>query len=235
MSDAQRTVGRTNYDDAMAEETARQIAAPQVGVNRSNIIGSDTYDPRFAQALNIIGNRLPGNKNLRFGAQRRDDIIRDIGVNEFNRKYGQGIPSLNLPSKLVPQYDGGKYFSFGEKALMEPKGLLSLLMPGGFIRPFLESNFMQGIRKFLPSTKETVTKNTAPITNVFTDTLPSLSYSRSTLPEKGMFGGETVTNPVIALAFGIMQNENINDFSDAYRKAQVEYSRRRGRVNEIVQ
>ena len=108
---------------------------------------------------------------------------------------------------------------------MEPEGLLSLLMPGGFIRPFLESNFMQGIRKFLPSTKETVTKKTA----------PSLSYSRSTLPEKGIFGGEIVTNPVIALAFGIMQNENINDFSDAYRKAQVEYSRRRGRVNEIGQ
>ena len=225
MSDAQRTVGRTNYDDAMAEETARQIAAPQVGVSRSNIIGSDTYDPQFAQALNISQGLLPGNKNLRFGAQRRDDIIRDIGVNEFNRRYGQGVPSLNLPSKLVPQYDGGQYFSFGEKALMEPEGLLSLLMPGGFIRPFLESNFMQGIRKFLPSTKETVTKKTA----------PSLSYSRSTLPEKGMFGGEIVTNPVIALAFGIMQNENINDFSDAYRKAQVEYSRRRGRVNEIVQ
>ena len=234
MSDAQRTVGRTNYDDAMAEETARQIAAPQVGVSRSNIIGSDTYDPQFAQALNIIGNRLPGNKNLRFGAQRRDDIIRDIGVNEFNRRYGQGVPSLNLPSKLVPQYDGGQYFSFGEKALMEPEGLLSLLMPGGFIRPFLESNFMQGIRKFLPSTKETVTKKTAPIENVFIETLPSSSYSRFTLPEKGVFGGEIVTNPVIALAFGIMQNENINDFSDAYNKAQNEYYRRRGRVKEKI-
>ena len=49
-----------------------------------------------------------------------------------------------------------------------------------------------------------------------------------------MFGGEIVTNPVIALAFGIMQNENINDFSDAYNKAQNEYYRRRGRVKEKI-
>ena len=137
MSDAQRTVGRTNYDNAMAEETARQIAAPQVGVRRSNIIQSRDYDPQYAQALNISQGLLPGNT--------AESVKSILGPSRFQKQFPQGIQSLSRPTDLIPQYDKGKYFSPYEKALMEPEGLISLLMPGGFIKPFMESKLMKSI------------------------------------------------------------------------------------------
>ena len=135
---------KDDYDDYVKEEAAR-IAAPKVGISRSNIIGSDTYDPRFAQALNIKDNRLPGNT--------AQSILNIIGARDFNKRFAQGIPSLSRPTDLIPQYDGGKYFSFGEKSLMEPKGLLQFLLPGGFLKPLMESNILSQLKnRFINTT-----------------------------------------------------------------------------------
>ena len=68
-----------------------------------------------------------------------------LGPSRFQTQFPQGIQSLSRPTDLIPQYDKGKYFSPYEKALMEPEGLISLLMPGGFIKPFMESKLMKSI------------------------------------------------------------------------------------------
>ena len=46
--------------DNYAQATANLIAQPKVGINRSNIIGTDNYDPQFAAALQISRGLNPG-------------------------------------------------------------------------------------------------------------------------------------------------------------------------------
>ena len=225
--------------DRRAYETAADIAAPQVDVPRSNIIQSPSYDPQYAQALNItrgrniFGGIAPGNTT--------ESVRSILGPSRFQERFPQGITSLSVPTDLIPQYGpapgGGMYSSYGEKILQEPEGLLSLLMPGGFIKPFLEtdigksimgSDFVQGVKNFFqPSElKPDVTSN---LLTVPTDTG---GYSRSNLPENITFQGRQITNPKMALAIGIALNEN-RDFYDAYGEADDEYFRRRGKVNQI--
>ena len=229
-----------DYDDFVTDRAA-QIAAPQVGVRRSNIIQSRDYDPQYAQALNItrgrniFGGIAPGNT--------AESVRSILGPSRFQERFPQGITSLSVPTDLIPQYGpapgGGTYYSYGEKILQEPEGLLSFLMPGGFIKPFLEtdigksimgSDFVQGVKNFFqPSElKPDVTSN---LSTVPTDTG---DYSRYNLPENITYQNRQITNPVQALAIGIALNENrgVLDF-ETYKDAQDEYFRRRGRVNQI--
>ena len=103
-------------------------------------------------------------------------------------------------------------------------------MPGGFIKPFLEtdigksimgSDFVQGVKNFFqPSElKPNVTSDKG-------------GYSRYNLPEKITYQGRQIENPLFALAIGIALNEN-RDLSDAYNVATTEYFRRRGKGNQI--
>lgn len=68
-------------DDNTAQVIANQLAQPQLGQNRSNIVGSSTYDPTFAAAFDISRGLDPTNN---FG----------------------GLGGLSVPSYLRPQTPG---------------------------------------------------------------------------------------------------------------------------------
>ena len=118
-------------------ERARMIAAPRVGgAKRSNIRNSINYDPLYAQALNINRSLLPGNEV--------------IGTYPTAAKFA-GRQNLEKPrffpdgTSAYPTIDG-KYYSEGEKALMEPEGLLELIAPGSMIMKLWDKarEFYQG-------------------------------------------------------------------------------------------
>ena len=54
-----QAVGSGN-EDSIAQAIANSIAQPQVGQNRSNVIGTSNYDPQFAAALQISRGLNPG-------------------------------------------------------------------------------------------------------------------------------------------------------------------------------
>ena len=79
--------------DNYAQATANLIAQPKVGQNRSNIIGTDNYDPQFAAALQISRGLNPG-------------------VN---------TGGLDVPSYLQPQLTGNIASDFRGSYNQEPK------------------------------------------------------------------------------------------------------------------
>ena len=106
LSDAQQSYADTgiNTADQQAERAIAEVLA-NVG-NRSNIRGSENYDPIFAQAFNMSRGLQPGNlvAGDYFGAQ-----------NFANQS------DLARPSYLQPQVRGdkGMYFSGAERFLQE--------------------------------------------------------------------------------------------------------------------
>ena len=106
LADAQQSYADSgiNTADQQAEQTIAEVLA-NVG-NRSNIRGSENYNPIFAQALNMSRGLQPGNRVAGdyFGAQNfanQSDLVR--------------------PSYLQPQVRGdkGMYFSGAERFLQE--------------------------------------------------------------------------------------------------------------------
>ena len=76
-------------DDNTAQVIANQLAQPQLGQNRSNIVGSSTYDPTFAAAFDISRGLDP--------------------TGNF-----QGTGGLAVPSYLRPQIESGRVDARGE-------------------------------------------------------------------------------------------------------------------------
>ena len=76
-------------DDNTAQEIANYLAQPQVGQNRSNIIGTANYDPTFAAAFDI---------------SRGLDPTNNMG----------GAAGLAVPSYLRPQIESGRVDARGE-------------------------------------------------------------------------------------------------------------------------
>ena len=98
-----QTAGRGSESDSGAQFIANQLAQPQAGMNRSNVIGMANYDPTFAAAF---------------------DISR--GLDPTNNMGGTG--GLAVPSYLRPQIESGRvdargepirYFSEGERVIQE--------------------------------------------------------------------------------------------------------------------
>jgi len=114
-------------DDNTAQVIANQLAQPQLGQNRSNIVGSSTYDPTFAAAFDISRGLDPTNN---FG----------------------GTGGLAVPSYLRPQIESGRvdargepirYSSGFERFLQEDLTDFVQSGPGivGLIGNFLSDNF----------------------------------------------------------------------------------------------
>ena len=80
-------------DDNIAQAIANATAQPQVGMNRSNVIGMGNYDPQFAAAFDISRGLNPtGN----FG----------------------GLGGLTVPSYLQPQVEGTRVLNeAGDRAM----------------------------------------------------------------------------------------------------------------------
>ena len=128
---AATAIGQATYDvtqqpgsqqarDNLAQTIANVTAQPQVGLNRSNIIGSSTYDPKFSQAFDISRGLLPSYYGALPASQGGG-----MGFMGPTQAYSQGLQTLALPSNLVPQIEGRlgprgpKYFSEGERVLQE--------------------------------------------------------------------------------------------------------------------
>ena len=114
-------------DDNTAQVIANQLAQPQVGLNRSNIRGTDNYDPTFAAAFDISRGLDP--------------------TGNF-----QGTGGLAVPSYLRPQIESGRvdargepirYSSGFERFLQEDVTDFVQSGPGivGLIGNFLSDNF----------------------------------------------------------------------------------------------
>ena len=114
-------------DDNTAQVIANQLAQPQLGQNRSNIVGSSTYDPTFAAAFDISRGLDP--------------------TGNF-----QGTGGLAVPSYLRPQIESGRvdargepirYSSGFERFLQEDVTDFVQSGPGivGLIGNFLSDNF----------------------------------------------------------------------------------------------
>ena len=118
-------------------ERARMIAAPRVGGGiRSNIRDSVNYDPLYAQALNINRSQLPGNAVIgTYPTAARFAGMQDLEKPRFFPDGTSAYPTID-----------GKYYSEGEKALMEPEGLLELIAPGSMIMKLWDKarEFYQG-------------------------------------------------------------------------------------------
>ena len=118
-------------------ERARMIAAPRVGGGiRSNIRDSVNYDPLYAQALNINRSQLPGNAVIgTYPTAARFAGMQDLEKPRFFPDGTSAYPTID-----------GKYYSEGEKALMEPEGLLELIAPGSMIKKLFDKalEFYQG-------------------------------------------------------------------------------------------
>ncbi len=87
-----QAVGSGN-EDSIAQAIANSIAQPQVGQNRSNVIGTSNYDPQYAAALQISRGLNPG-------------------VN---------TGGLDVPSYLQPQLTGPVASDFKGSFNLEPK------------------------------------------------------------------------------------------------------------------
>jgi len=87
-----QAVGSGN-EDSIAQAIANSIAQPQVGQNRSNVIGTSNYDPQYAAALQISRGLNPG-------------------VN---------TGGLDVPSYLQPQLTGPVASDFRGSFNLEPK------------------------------------------------------------------------------------------------------------------
>ena len=128
---AATAIGQATYDvtqqpgsqqarDNLAQTIANVTAQPQVGLNRSNIIGSSTYDPKFSQAFDISRGLLPSYYGALPASQGGG-----MGFMGPTQAFSQGLQRLDLPSNLVPQIEGRlgprgpKYFSEGERVLQE--------------------------------------------------------------------------------------------------------------------
>ena len=113
------------------------IAAPRVGGGiRSNIRDSVNYDPLYAQALNINRSQLPGNAVIgTYPTAARFAGMQDLEKPRFFPDGTSAYPTID-----------GKYYSEGEKALMEPEGLLELIAPGSMIMKLWDKarEFYQG-------------------------------------------------------------------------------------------
>ena len=105
---------------------AEIIAEPKVGRNRSNIIGMtdrfgrNIYSPKYAQALNITRNLLPGNT-----IERGSNLTR-------NQSFFARPRDLTRPENLRPTIrgeDGKMYFSRGEQFIqnMPQLGIMGII------------------------------------------------------------------------------------------------------------
>mgnify|MGYP003134340754 CR=1 FL=1 len=99
---------QSDFNTGSDEQAQSNIASVLANVgNRSNVRGTENYDPIFAQALAMSRGLLPGNR-----------VAGDYyGADKF-----KGMPDLARPSYLNPQIrgaDGTMYHSGGERFLQE--------------------------------------------------------------------------------------------------------------------
>jgi len=85
-------------DDNTAQVIANQLAQPQLRQNRSNIVGSSTYDPTFAAAFDISRgldptNNFGGTGGLAVPSYLRPQVQGDLVLNEAGDRmmYGSGL------------------------------------------------------------------------------------------------------------------------------------------------
>ena len=110
-------------DDNTAQTIANLVAQPQVGLNRSNIIGSSTYDPTFSQAFDISRGLLPSYYGALPASQGGG-----MGFMGPTQAFDQGLQRLALPSNLVPQIEG-KLGSKGPKYFSEAARIAQEVVP----------------------------------------------------------------------------------------------------------
>ena len=205
-------------DDNTAQVIANQLAQPQVGLNRSNIRGTDNYDPTFAAAFDISRGLDP--------------------TGNF-----QGTGGLAVPSYLRPQIEGRlgpapgapKFFSEAERFLQEDLTDFVQSGPGivGLIGNFLSDNFNDAKKALgldggaqggltsedftgLMSTRDDMSSGTVPMSNM-SQQGAEIPVTDPVVTRPADFTGLMSTRTPTFDAFGnVTRDANMSRFRDAF-------------------
>ena len=95
-------------DDNTAQVIANQLAQPQVGLNRSNIIGTSNFDPQFAAAFDISRgldptNNFGGTGGLAVPSYLRPQVPGDLVLNEAGDRMMYGSPVERFAQETAPE------------------------------------------------------------------------------------------------------------------------------------
>jgi len=100
-------------DDNTAQEIANYLAQPQLGTSpRSNIVGSSTYDPTFAAALDISRgldptNNFGGTGGLAVPSYLRPQTPGNLVLNEAGDRMMYGSPVERFAQETAPEFIRG--------------------------------------------------------------------------------------------------------------------------------